>query len=257
MRLCAARACGLQVGQSLTIRNGDPLLHNVRAEPLISQPFDLGTPIQGMEVTRTFSTREVMVPFNCNVHAWMNAYVGVLEHPYFAVTDENGRFSIPQLPAGTLTLEIWHERLGTQSQQVTVAAKDTKEVAFTCRCPDHGTRSRTVARCRGTCRTNRSRIRCGGRAFASCGLCHAHPKPRLNSLVLVTTLATYFLGGGYELPWMQLAHTMIGTALVAAGASAFNQWWERDTDRLMRRTRLRPSPIAGSIPRTDCGLPSC
>ena len=125
------RVVGLQAGQSLTIRNSDPLLHNVRAEALINQPFDLGTPIQGMEVTRTFSTREVMVPFNCNVHAWMNAYVGVVEHPHFAVTDENGRFSIPQLPAGTLTLEIWHERLGTQTQQVTVAPKDTKEVAFT------------------------------------------------------------------------------------------------------------------------------
>jgi len=65
-------------------------------------------------------------------------------------------------------------------------------------------------------------------------------KPRLNSLVLVTTLAAYYLGGGDDLPWMQLVHTMIGTALVAAGASAFNQWWERDTDRLMRRTRSRP-----------------
>jgi plastocyanin len=125
------RVVGLQVGQSLTIRNSDPLLHNVRAEALINQPFDLGTPIQGMEVTRTFSTREVMVPFNCNVHAWMNAYVGAVEHPHFAVTDENGRFSIPQLPAGTLTLEIWHERLGTQTQQVTVAPKETTEVAFT------------------------------------------------------------------------------------------------------------------------------
>ena len=65
-------------------------------------------------------------------------------------------------------------------------------------------------------------------------------KPRLNSLILVTTLATYFLGGGDQLPWMRLLHTLIGTALVAAGASAFNQWWERDTDRLMRRTRMRP-----------------
>lgn len=125
------RVVGLQVGQPLTIRNSDPLLHNVRADAQINQPFDLGTPIQGMEVTRTFSTREVMVPFNCNVHAWMNAYVGVLEHPYFAVTDANGRFSIPQLPAGTFTLEIWHERLGTQTQQITIAPKDSKEVAFT------------------------------------------------------------------------------------------------------------------------------
>jgi plastocyanin len=127
----APRVLGLQVGQPLTIRNSDPLLHNVRAEATVNQPFDLGTPIQGMEVTRTFSTREVMVPFGCNVHAWMNGYVGVLEHPYFAVTDENGRFAIPQLPAGTFTIEIWHERLGTQMQQVTVAAKDTTDVTFT------------------------------------------------------------------------------------------------------------------------------
>jgi protoheme IX farnesyltransferase len=65
-------------------------------------------------------------------------------------------------------------------------------------------------------------------------------KPRLNSLILVTTMVAYFLGGGEELSWMRLAHTLIGTALVAAGASVFNQWWERDTDRLMRRTRMRP-----------------
>ena len=77
-------------------------------------------PIQGMEIKRTFTTREVMVPFKCHVHAWMNAYVGVLEHPFFAVTDGSGRFSIPQLPPGTYTIEAWHERLGTQTQQVTV-----------------------------------------------------------------------------------------------------------------------------------------
>jgi len=65
-------------------------------------------------------------------------------------------------------------------------------------------------------------------------------KPRLNSLVLVTSVAAYYLGGGNELPWMRLVHTIVGTALVAAGASALNQLWERDTDRLMRRTRNRP-----------------
>lgn len=125
------RVLGVQVGQQLTIRNSDPLLHNVRAEGQINQPFDVGTPIQGMEIKRTLSTREVMVPFKCNVHAWMNAYVGVLEHPFFAVSDEGGRFSIPPLPPGTYTIEIWHERLGTQTQQITVAAKDTKDLTFT------------------------------------------------------------------------------------------------------------------------------
>lgn len=125
------RVVGMQVGQQLVIRNSDPLLHNVRAEGQINQPFDVGTPIQGMEIKRTFSTREVMVPFKCNVHQWMNAYVGVLEHPFFAVTDDSGRFSIPQLPPGSYTIEVWHERLGTQTQQVTVAARDAKDVTFT------------------------------------------------------------------------------------------------------------------------------
>jgi Carboxypeptidase regulatory-like domain len=121
---------GLQVGQSLAIRNSDPLLHNVRSDGVVNQPFDVGTPLQGIEIKKTFATREVMVPFKCNVHGWMTAYVGVLEHPFFAVTDANGRFSIPKLPPGTYTIEVWHETLGTQTQQVTVAAKETKDLSF-------------------------------------------------------------------------------------------------------------------------------
>lgn len=69
-------------------------------------------------------------------------------------------------------------------------------------------------------------------------------KPRLNTLVLVTSAAAYFLADGQRLPWTHLIHTIVGTALVAGGASALNQHWERDTDRLMRRTRLRPLPDA-------------
>ena len=125
------RVLGIQVGQQLTNRNSDPLLHNVRSEGAVNQPFDVGTPIQGMEVKRTFATREVMVPFKCNVHGWMNGYLGVLEHPFFAVSDQTGRFSIGPLPAGTYTLEIWHERFGTQTQQVTVEAKEIKDLAVT------------------------------------------------------------------------------------------------------------------------------
>jgi len=125
------RVLGVQVGQPLEIRNSDPLLHNVRADGLINQSFDVGQPIQGMKTTKTFTTREVMIPVKCQVHAWMRAYIGVLEHPYFAVTDANGRFSIPQLPPGTYTIEAWHEKLGTQTQQVTVGAKEEKTVDFT------------------------------------------------------------------------------------------------------------------------------
>jgi plastocyanin len=125
------RVLGIQVGQALTIRNSDPLLHNVRSEGAINEPFDIGTPVQGVEVKRTFVTREVMVPFKCNVHAWMNAYVGVLEHPFFAVSDGKGRFALQQLPPGTYTIEIWHERFGTQTQEVTVTAQETKDLTFT------------------------------------------------------------------------------------------------------------------------------
>jgi plastocyanin len=125
------RVIGVQVGQQLSIRNSDPLLHNVHGEGAINQPFDVGTPVQGVEVKRTFATREVMLPVKCNVHSWMKAYIGVVEHPYFAVSDQGGRFSIAQLPAGTYTLEIWHEQFGTQTQQVTLGAKETKDLTFT------------------------------------------------------------------------------------------------------------------------------
>ena len=74
-------------------------------------------------------------------------------------------------------------------------------------------------------------------------------KPRLNTLVLITSAAAYFLGDGQQLPWTNLLHTMIGTALVAGGASALNQHWERETDRLMRRTRMRPLPDARLHPQ--------
>lgn len=125
------RVVGIQVGQPLEIRNSDPLLHNVHAEGAVNRPFDVGQPLQGIKTTHTFTTREVMIPVKCQVHAWMRGYIGVLEHPFFAVTDADGRFSIPQLPPGTYTVEAWHERLGTQTQQITVAPKDAKTLDFT------------------------------------------------------------------------------------------------------------------------------
>lgn len=129
------RVLGVQVGQPLAIRNSDPLLHNVRAEGAINETFDVGTPVQGMELTRTFATREVMVPVKCNVHPWMRAYIGVLEHPFFAVTDADGRFTIPQLPAGSYTIETWHERFGTATRQVTVTAGGAADLAVVYEAP--------------------------------------------------------------------------------------------------------------------------
>ena len=122
---------GMRVGQPLEIDNDDPTLHNIHAIPKVNAEFNNGQPIQGMKMTHTFDKAEVMVPFKCDVHGWMNAYVGVLDHPYFAVTEKDGTFDIKNLPPGTYTIEAWHEKLGTMQQKVTVGAKETKEAPFT------------------------------------------------------------------------------------------------------------------------------
>ena len=78
---------------------------------------------------RVFDQPEIGVPFKCDVHGWMNAYANVVAHPFFAVTDDAGGFEIKGLPAGTYTLEFWHEQLGTQTQSVTVDAAAPAKVA--------------------------------------------------------------------------------------------------------------------------------
>ena len=122
---------GMRVGQSLEITNSDPTLHNIHTLPKSNSEFNTGQPIQGMKTKHTFDKQEVMVPFKCDVHPWMNAYVGVMDHPYYAVTDKDGKFDLPNLPPGTYTIEAWHETLGATTQSVTVGAKETKEAPFT------------------------------------------------------------------------------------------------------------------------------
>ncbi len=127
----APHVLGIQIGQPLQIVNSDDTLHNVHGLPKANKEFNQDQPIQGMKMTHTFSTKEVMIPFKCDVHGWMNAWIGVLDHPYYAVTSTNGTFSLKGLPPGTYTIEAWHEKLGTQTQTVTVGEKETKDVAFT------------------------------------------------------------------------------------------------------------------------------
>jgi len=126
---------GMRVGQPLEIINSDPTLHNIHALPKGNKEFNTGQPIQGMKTTHTFEAKEVMVPFKCDVHGWMNAYVGVLDHPYFATTGADGKFELKTLPPGTYTIEAWHEKLGTTTQMVTLGPKETKEVMFTFKAP--------------------------------------------------------------------------------------------------------------------------
>lgn len=122
---------GVMVGQPIEIRNSDPVLHNIKAQATRNRPFNISQPTAGMKTNRTFSTPEVMVSLECNVHGWMQAYAGVRPDPFFAVSGNDGNFRITGLPPGTYEIEAWHERYGTQTATVTVAGTETKTADFT------------------------------------------------------------------------------------------------------------------------------
>jgi len=122
---------GIQVGQKLEILNSDSTLHNVNCQPKANKKFNIAQPTKGMKSVKTFDQPEAPVSFKCNVHPWMVSYAGVFGHPFFAVSGAQGAFSIEKLPAGTYTVEAWHEKLGVQTQKVTVADGERKEITFT------------------------------------------------------------------------------------------------------------------------------
>jgi len=124
------RVVGIVVGQDLVFTNSDSLQHNIKAVPTNNRGFNVSQPRAGMTTTKTFAVAEIMVPLECSVHSWMHAYVGVVEHPYFATSGGDGSFTINGLPAGTYTLEAWHETLGTQTAEVTVAADGAASIEF-------------------------------------------------------------------------------------------------------------------------------
>jgi plastocyanin len=125
------RVFGIMVGQPLEIENSDSLLHNIKAMGKQNRPFNISQPAAGMTTNRVFTTSEVMLRFECNVHGWMHAYAGVLPHPFFSTTGADGKFTIKNLPAGTYTLEAWHDAFGAVTATVTVRDNETTPVAFT------------------------------------------------------------------------------------------------------------------------------
>lgn len=101
---------GVMVGQTLKIKNSDPILHNVHALPTAdgNTEFNLAQPTQGQVDEKTFAKKEILVKFKCDVHQWMFAYVGVMDNPYFAVSDADGNFKISNVPPGNYTLTAYH-----------------------------------------------------------------------------------------------------------------------------------------------------
>ena len=101
---------GVRAKQTFAVKNSDPTLHNVHATPKVSgnKEFNFAQPTKGMVTDTSFAVEEIPVRFKCDVHPWMFAYVGVFDHPYYAVTDKNGNFTIKDVPAGTYAVEAYH-----------------------------------------------------------------------------------------------------------------------------------------------------
>ena len=125
------RVLGLRVGQSLVVVNSDPTTHNTHPTPKLNREWNYSQAPQGEPIIKTFSREEVLIPFKCNQHPWEKAYVAVLDHPFFAVTDTSGNFEIRGLPAGNYTLVVWHERLGEQQLQISLSPNENRRADFT------------------------------------------------------------------------------------------------------------------------------
>jgi len=122
---------GVRTTQPLEISNSDATLHNIHGMPKANPEFNQGQVVAGMKNAFTFNAPEVLVPIKCDVHSWMNAYVGVVDHPYFAVSGDGGKFELRGVPPGTYSIEAVHEKLGRQTLPVTLGDKDSKELTFT------------------------------------------------------------------------------------------------------------------------------
>jgi plastocyanin len=125
------RVVGAQVGQTIRFVNDDPLLHNVHGTPKASSAFNVSLGRKGAEREIRLDAPEVMVSVRCDLHPWMQGWVGVVDHPYFAVTGADGAFTLPDVPPGEYTLAVWHERLGEAEAHVSLAASGTATAAIT------------------------------------------------------------------------------------------------------------------------------
>ena len=119
----------MQANQKLDILNSDETTHNIHPSPNNNREWNMTQP-HGTPLEQTFAREEIAIPVKCNVHPWMRGYIAVFKHPYFAVTDKNGGFDLKDLPPGTYTITAWQEKLGTQSQKVTIGAGEAKTLDF-------------------------------------------------------------------------------------------------------------------------------
>jgi plastocyanin len=119
----------LQAGQKLDVVNSDETTHNIHPTPNNNREWNMTQP-HGIPLEQSFAREEIAIPVKCNIHPWMRGYIAVFKHPYFAVTDNSGSFELKDLPPGTYTITAWQEKLGPQSQKLTVSAGESKTLDF-------------------------------------------------------------------------------------------------------------------------------
>ena len=119
----------LQANQKLEVVNDDNTTHNIHPTPANNREWNKAQP-PGVKVEDSFAREEIAIPVKCNVHPWMRGYIAVFKHPYFAVTNAEGVFRLPELPPGEYTIEAWHEKLGTMSKKITIVSGQAQTVDF-------------------------------------------------------------------------------------------------------------------------------
>jgi hypothetical protein len=125
------RVLGIQTGQVLKVVNSDPVTHNIHPMAQVNREWNHSQGAGDPPLARKFTKPEIMIRVKCNIHSWMHAFIGVLDHPYFAVSKDDGTFEITNLPPGTYTIAVWTETLGTQERQLTVPPQGKAEANFT------------------------------------------------------------------------------------------------------------------------------
>jgi carboxypeptidase family protein len=112
------------VGGTVEFLNSDRLLHNLHSVSRENPSFNRTQP-KGRAIPIEFARPEI-IRMNCDLHSWMRGWVIVADHPFYALSNEAGEFTLPDVPPGKYTLEIWQEALGTTTREVTVGAQDAR-----------------------------------------------------------------------------------------------------------------------------------
>ncbi|HEY0546622.1 MAG TPA: carboxypeptidase regulatory-like domain-containing protein [Pyrinomonadaceae bacterium] len=121
---------GIQTNQKFVVTNSDATSHNVNVQGKSNASWNNVQSPNAPPIEQKFARQEVIIPIKCNQHPWMKSYIGVLNHPFFAVSAPDGTFTIKGLPPGKYTLVAWHEKFGEKSMEINLAAKGSATADF-------------------------------------------------------------------------------------------------------------------------------